>query len=76
MAQAGERIALFGSVLKYGRSLGFTVVRIRPLPGGMTREEAVALLAAQPQGPDAHAALEAACGPVIAVGRHTKSFPR
>ena len=76
MAQAGERIALFGSVLKYGRSLGFTVVRIRPLPGGMTREEAVALLAAQPQGPDAHAALEAMCGPVIALGRHTKSFPR
>ena len=26
--------------------------------------------------PDAHAVLEAMCGPVIAVGRHTKSFPR
>jgi len=74
-AKAGERIALFGSVLRYGRSLGFTEVRIRPLLGAMTREEAVALLASQ--GPAArYAVLEATCGPVIAVGRHTKSFPR
>jgi len=49
-AKAGERIALFGSVLRYGRSLGFTEVRIRPLLGAMTREEAVALLAAQGPG--------------------------
>ena len=25
LTKAGERIALFGSVLKYGRSLGFTL---------------------------------------------------
>mmetsp|Transcript_3318 Transcript_3318/g.6476 ORF Transcript_3318/g.6476 Transcript_3318/m.6476 type:complete len:182 (-) Transcript_3318:96-641(-) len=71
-AKVGDRIALFGSVLRYGRSLGFTEVRMRPLPGAVACKEATALLAAQ--GPDAHAILEAMCGPVIAVGRHTKKF--
>jgi acyl-coenzyme A thioesterase 13 len=72
-AKVGDRLALFGTVLRYGRSLGFTEVRMRHLPATVAREEAAALLAAQ--GPDAHAILETMCGPVVAVGRHTKMFP-
>ena len=72
-AKVGDRVALFGTVLRHGRTLGFTEVRIRHLPASVAREEAAALLAAQ--GPDAHAILETMCGPMVAVGRHTKMFP-
>ena len=67
-ATVGDELILLGSVLKYGRAMGFTEVTIRQLPDGV--REAVAR-ESSPQGIGA-LMLDA---PVVAIGRHTKVFP-
>ena len=67
-AAVGDELILLGSVLKYGRAMGFTEVTIRQLPDGV--REAVA----RESSPQRIGAL-VLDAPVVAIGRHTKVFP-
>ena len=76
-AKLGDRVLMLGTVLRRGRSMGFTEVRLRHWGAVGDVEAMASLLAEQPEEGSRRRALlelEALAGPVVAVGRHTKVF--
>ena len=63
-AHIGDRLSIRGSVLRYGRTLGFTQV-----------EASLAAKKAEPERESAWASETPTAGRLVALGRHTKMFP-